>query len=119
MNSWDILFILVMVLEVVIEAFQIGRKQGKTWVNIIQIIIYLGTFLIFALNRGQGTFPFGLFLRLTMFAFIFAIILEVSNFSIEKVDKGKPSLGLYNYVLSALKFLPLILQVIFLTDSYM
>jgi len=103
-----------MVIEVAIEAFQIGRKQGKIWVNIIQIIIYLGSFLVYVYNQGNGSFPFGSFLRITMFAFILAIILEVNYFSTGKVEN---KLG--NLTLSGLKFLPLILLVTFLTEVYM
>ena len=117
--NWDVVFIYLMVLEVIIEAYQIGKNQGKLWVNLVQIGIYVSTFLVYTLNRGQGSFPFGLFLRGATFAFIIAIILEVSNFSLGKVEKGKFGLGLINLALSLLKFLPLILLILFLTDSYM
>lgn len=114
MNSWDILFILIMVLEIGIEAYQIGKKQGNLFINLIQIVIYLGTFLVYILNRGQGTFPFGAFLRVTMFAFILAIILEVSNFSIKDAENK-----LVELLISGLKFLPLIILVLYLTERFM
>ncbi len=114
MNSWDFVYILAMVMEVAIEAYQIGKKQGKIWVNIIQMIIYLASFLVYLYNRGNSSFPFGIFLRVTVFAFVLAIILEVKNFSMENVEN---KLG--NLILSGLKFLPLILLFLFLTEVYM
>lgn len=118
MNSWDFVYTILMILEVAIETYQIGRKQGKIGVNIIQMIIYFSSFLVYIYNRGNGSFPFGVFLRITMFAFILAIILEVNNFSIEKVE-NKPETGIYRIILFGLKFLPIILLIVSLTEVYM
>ncbi len=112
MNSWDF-FLLAVVLEITIEAYQIGKKQGKIWVNIIQMIIYLGSFLCYLYNRGNGSFPFGIFLRVSMIAFVLAIILEVKNFSMKVENK------LGNLIIFGLKFLPLILLIFYVTEKYM
>jgi len=107
---------------VFIEGVQISRSFGKVWVNFIQLAIYLAAAVVYWTQLGDASFAFGLFLRVTAFGFFLCIILEILYFpKMEKMDKVNRDTARQGYLalLSLLKFLPLVLLIVFLTDVYM
>lgn len=113
-DFWSLIFIWGMFVLVILDVVQLLKKLGHPLINILQALSCIGIAIEFAANFGQGSFPFGVFLRITTLFLIASLFFDV--FAFLKADKENKWLLMLFLIIKALPLVGIIFQ---LTQPYM